>query len=597
MNRADSPTHDLGSILDTVSGPEMMAHMQAFARWTKHAGSEEELLSLRHVQGTMEEYGYATSLILHDAYISLPGKARVEGLGRDFRAIAHSFSRSTAPAGTAAEVVYLGSGSEEEFVAAEVRGKIALIDGIANPAATLRASRAGAVGQVHVSPHEHLHEMCISPVWGSPTHETAGNLPSTVVVTVPFEEGEAIKEALDRSGRLELIIHAEVDTGWRETPILVAELVSSGGDEEEPFVLFTGHHDTWYYGVMDNGGANATMLEVARLCALHRDRWRRGLRVIFWSGHSQGRYSSSTWYADSNWEELETRALVHVNVDSTGGQGNTIVADTTAAAELRGLAREALMAQAEQEFSGRRMGRAGDQSFWGIGVPAIFGNMSEQPASGEANASAAVFGGRNRLGHGTGWWWHTPHDTLDKIDEQILVRDTRIYLHVVWRLLTDQVLPLDYAEHGRYLRSELDGLQKRVGDLFDLGEPIRRAGRLVQRAELLNRHRHEATGERAERLNRCLVDISRTLVPIDYTAVDRFDHDPALSLKAIPTLRPLERLADLEPSSAEFKFLVTGMTRARNKVAWAIRLATETIEKYLADQGGGQAIQGDHAVD
>ena len=42
-------------------------------------------------------------------------------------------------------------------------------------------------------------------------------------------------------------------------------------------MLYTGHHDTWYYGVMDNGGANATMMEVARICALHRARWQRGL--------------------------------------------------------------------------------------------------------------------------------------------------------------------------------------------------------------------------------------------------------------------------------------------------------------------------------
>ena len=32
----------------------------------------------------------------------------------------------------------------------------------------------------------------------------------------------------------------------------------------------SGHHDTWHYGVMDNGAANATMLEVARLTARER---------------------------------------------------------------------------------------------------------------------------------------------------------------------------------------------------------------------------------------------------------------------------------------------------------------------------------------
>ena len=133
------------------------------------------------------------------------------------------------------------------------------------------------------------------------------------------------------------------------------------------------------------------------------------------------------------------------------------------------------------------MGRAGDQSFWGIGVPSIFGNMSEQPATGEANASAAVFGGGNRRGDGTGWWWHTPFDTLDKMDEQILVRDTRIYLQVVWRLLTDAVLPFDYAEHAAYLADELRSLQGAAGDRFDLSLLGSRADALRTKAEQLNR--------------------------------------------------------------------------------------------------------------
>ena len=196
---------------------------------------------------------------------------------------------------------------------------------------------------------------------------------------------------------------------------------------------------------------------------------------MFWSGHSHGRYSSSAWYAETHWEELERRALVHVNVDSTGGKGNTIVADTTASAELRAVAREAISEQGGQEFTNRRMGRAGDQSFWGIGVPSIFGNMSEQPATGEANASASVFGGGNRRGAGTGWWWHTPFDTLDKMDEQILVRDTRIYLQVVWRLLTDAVLPFDYAEHAALSRRRTAQPAERRRRRASISRRLRRA--------------------------------------------------------------------------------------------------------------------------
>ena len=53
-----------------------------------------------------------------------------------------------------------------------------------------------------------------------------------------------------------------VRTGWMPIPHLVGELA---GRQEDRFVLFSGHVDSWHYGAMDNGTANATMLEVARL--------------------------------------------------------------------------------------------------------------------------------------------------------------------------------------------------------------------------------------------------------------------------------------------------------------------------------------------
>ncbi|MEZ4715068.1 MAG: M28 family peptidase [Caldilineaceae bacterium] len=111
---------------------------------------------------------------------------------------------------------------------------------------------------------------------------------------------------------------------WQTTPILVGELDGRHSDE---FVLFSGHLDSWEVGAMDNGSANATMLEVGRLLAMHRDGLYRGLRLVFWSGHSHGRYSGSTWYVDNHWEELYDRCVAHVNVDSTGARGATFYAN------------------------------------------------------------------------------------------------------------------------------------------------------------------------------------------------------------------------------------------------------------------------------
>ncbi|MBJ7576291.1 M28 family peptidase [Devosia sp. MC532] len=571
-------------LLNSINGPLMWEHLVEFSKWRKESGIDEELKSLAYIQAQMNSYGFKTDLILHDAYISLPQKARIVTPDGEHRCITHSFSQSSPAEGITAGLVDVGSGSAAEFAGKDVRGKIVIVDGVAGAVVSQRATEAGALGQLHVSPHEHTHEMCISPVWGSPTEQTVGNLPQTVVVSTPLENGTAIRAKLAENPDYQVTLHADVDTRWRKTPILVADLPSATGDDEEPFVFFTGHHDTWYYGVMDNGGANATMMEVGRVAAERRDLWQRGLRIVFWSGHSQGRYSGSTWYAEEHWEELEKRALVHVNVDSTGGKGNIIVTDTTAAAELRALAVESIWDQAQQEFSNRRMARAGDQSFWGIGVSAIYGNMSEQPAGADANASAAVFGGGNRKGAGTGWWWHTPDDLLDKMDEEILVRDTKIYFHTVWRLLADKVLPLDWAEHGRYLSEELNAIQAGIVGKFDMSVLIERANRLTEVAKAFNARLatlSDAAGYASA--NAALIGVSRQLVILDYSEADRFEQDAAIMTPIYPSLRPLREMAQVEAGTDAFKFLTVGASRARNRVAWGLKQAIEILEQASAE--------------
>jgi hypothetical protein len=99
-------------------------------------------------------------VLLHDAYISLPGLARVEVEGTALKAITHSMARASAPGGTSGPLVDLGAGEAERFEKATgLNGALLLVHGIASPDVALRASRTGAVGVLHVSPHEHLHEM------------------------------------------------------------------------------------------------------------------------------------------------------------------------------------------------------------------------------------------------------------------------------------------------------------------------------------------------------------------------------------------------------------------------------------------------------
>ncbi|WP_207538285.1 M28 family peptidase [Sabulicella rubraurantiaca] len=544
---------------DRVDAAGMMRHLTHIARYVKLSGTAEEAESLAYIRRVMDGYGFATTLVEHDAYISLPGPARVLADGRELKAITHSMSRPSPAGGVTGPLVYVGEGSEADFRGKDVRGCIVLAEGIATPPLALRASRAGAIGQLNISPHEHLHEMCLSPVWGNPSDQTVANLPTTIACTVSEADGSTLREALERGEAPAVILFAEVDTGWRKTPILVAELPADPTAKDEPFILFSGHHDTWYHGVMDNGTANITMMEVARLCAQSRTAWRRGLRLCFWSGHSHGRYSSSAWYADTHWDELERRCAAHVNIDSVGAAGASVLSEAPTAIELHALAADVIARQSGQSLRAKRIGRGGDESFWGIGIPAMFMAFSEQMP------------GKVKLRHALGWWWHTPDDLLDKIDPENLARDARIYLEILYHLLTDAVLPIDHAAQLAALQVELgklgaaairdvpiDGLQAAVAKLV---EALSRA--------------HATWPE--DRLNAALIRLSRALVPLDYTNGDRFTHDPAMPLPAWPVLEPLRRLAAATPGTDEARLYAVSARQARNRVAHSLREALSAL--------------------
>jgi hypothetical protein len=557
------------SFTDAVSGPEMMANLREIARWVKSSGTAEEREALAFVERRMRDYGFRTNVILHDAFISLPGKASVLVDGKPVKAITQSFSLSSPVSGVSGVPVYVGHGTEEDFAGRDLAGRILLMEGMATPATAKRATEAGAIAHLHISHHEHIHEMCISPVWGSPGNSTKDGMPRTVVCSVDHADGGAIRDALAAGKSPVVTLHAEVDTGWRKTPILVAEIDGPAGGGDEPFVLLSGHHDTWYYGVMDNGSANAGMLEVARLCAERRDRMRRGLRVCFWSGHSHGRYSSSAWYADAYWDELDRRCVAHVNVDSLGGAGATVLANTAAMAELWQLAASAVQAHTNQTYKGKRKNRSSDDSFVGIGIPSMFGSISEQPAK---HAQA-----RNALG----WWWHTPHDTIDKVDEANLVRDTRVLGQVVWNLVGSEVVPLDHAATAASLLAELAPLEGRLAGRFPV-EPLVAAATALrdEAAALAGRPAKDAAAA-----NAALMRASRALVPADYTAGDRFLHPHALPVPNWPTLQPIRDLAATAAGTDEERYAAVDALRARNRVAFALREARAAIADAAAALG------------
>ena len=559
------------SMREAVSPSELDRHLRAIASEVRLSGSPAEARAFDYIGEQLSGFGYEVQRFASEALIGYPMRSSLRVLGdepEEIRCNGYSLSPSTGAEGIIGELVYVGAGMPNDYDGVNARGKIAISDGLAMPGKARAASLAGAIGQVHIN-DEHIHEMCLSPVWGTPTPETAPLLPDVPAVGVARVDGERLKERL-AVGPVSVRLVTEPYRAWTSIPTLTADLP---GTAEDRFVLFSGHVDSWHLGVMDNGTANATQVEVARILAEHKAELYRGVRLAFWSGHSHGRYASSTWYADSHWHDLHERCVCHVNVDSVGAKGASVLDEAPTMAETYGFGKQILAETTGASLDYKRISRSSDQSFWGHGIPSLFAALSEQARDDSAaGAALAQLLGGGAKGGGLGWWWHTTEDTYDKIDLENLVRDAGIYAETLWRLCMLERLPFDYAATADEFALALNRYHEvgkgridlaRTRDLaLELGRELR--GGAIDQLD-------------AARANTLLLELAHLLIPVNYTRSGPFEHDLALGTQPLPGLGDCVTLGQLDPASDTLRFLRTRLERERNRVEHALRTAIRLV--------------------
>ncbi len=580
---------DLGneerSIVEAISADRLMSDTKAIAQWVRLSGTEDEARSFDYVEGVLREMGLQTTRHTGWAYISLPESAELEIEGRKVSAITHSMVPNTPEGGLELPLVYVGRGTEDDYASQDVRGKIALVGGIAIPGKAHAAEKAGAAACIFANADEHVHEMIISTVWGSPTPETRDRLPKIPVVSIGAAAAQTLREILQETREPTARLATRVRTGWTEIPTLTAQV--DGVEEPEKFVLFSGHIDSWHFGAMDNGSADALMLEALRVLLPHRESFRRSLRLAFWSGHSHGRYAGSTWYADHLWEDLHDNCVLHLNTDSPGGRGATVITEGQAMAETRGCAAEVVRALTGEEFNGSRFGRSGDQSFMSLGIPSLFMFVSEQPPGQDESAGdvAELLGGPGAKGGGVGWWWHTTEDTVDKLDPDLLLRDTRIYAAVAYRLLSDSILTLDLRASAKEFEGHLLAWREKVGERFDLSSVVSKAEEVADLASTFQNRLGGTAGlaepETIRAINETIRRAASELVRLNYARSDHFNQDPALGQPPVPLLAPVDDLLSTDEGSDAAHELLTLLVRRRNRVLHELSEAKKILESGL----------------
>lgn len=542
-----------------VNGHRLWQHLIPFSTTVRDSGSPAELEAFKYAEGVLREAGFETALIHHPAYISLPGPSRISVGSEELSCITHSMAVAV-PDGFTATLALDEAPSFD--------GEIIVAHGLATPGKVLALQARGAGAVVIVNSGER-HEMIVSPVWGNPDLDNLGDIPTIPVVSVDNKTGSRILQLASQGASATIVTN--VDTGWREVPLLEAVIEPPDGDGST--VLFSGHIDSWHLGAMDNGGANAVMLEVATLIAESREHLKRSLRVLFWSGHSHGRYSGSAWYGDQHFEFLRDNVVLHVNIDSVGGVGATVLNVAPSMAEAYDLACAAIAQETDEPYAGGRMGRSADQSFFGHGVTSIFNGISEQPITGDGPVGAAALLG----GGGYGWWWHTTEDTLDKLDPKNLERDARIYMELMNRVCRAPTLPLRYSRTATEIKQRLKEYQLMAGRRLDLSRPMGLADELVTKLQEYEKQVEEESRESDWRVQKA---IAKHLVPLNYVAGSVYEQDPALPQPALPGLKQVEDLVN-ETDEDRVMHRLVKLVRERNRVVDVLRKALAVVEGVL----------------
>lgn len=570
------------SILDSVSLDVPWGVVEDFSSLVRSSGSPQERQAFDLLVRHLDEWGVPYTLHEPEAFISLPESASVHATtdGTVFRAKTPAMSVSTGGNAVEAELLYVPGQSGQRVgdifaVGVEIdqnaaAGKIVLTEGMALPGKVADVTASGAVAAIFINPGERIHEGICTTIWGTPDLESRERQPNIPVLAVNHADGQRLIEVARQKQRV--AVSTALDTGWRRIPVLVAEIPGNVAPDE--FVLLHGHLDSWHLGIGDNATGDATLLEMARVFWQHREQLKRSLRIAWWSGHSHGRYAGSTWYSDTFAIDLARHCVAQVNCDSPGCRWADTYNDLTCMSEA-----EPFVDTVVKQVTGitpqvDRPPRAGDYSFNDIGITSFY--MLSSTMSDEARHERGYYAVG---GCGGNIEWHTEADTIDIADRDILLRDMRMYAGSVFRVLSAPLHPFLWTRTVDDFRTTLDRYAAAARSLFDFAPSFEALDALQLALDRFYARAPEGAtdDERVRHFNFVQRRLARLLVPLNYSVMPPFFHDPALEVPPLPDLAPALDLPKQSDDVAERGITVAHLRRGQNQFVWTLQLARETV--------------------
>lgn len=581
---------ELQDLLSQLDVDRITRHIEWFTRETPRriSGLGQDKKAADYIVRELKKYGLESGIYEFEAYNSLPGSGSLEvtaPIQADVPCEPCAHVPTTPEDGVEAELVYVGPGGEEDYYGIDVQGKIVFAEVSYAPATPEKARIAwknGAIGIIlsnwGTAQHDVICMRALKGVWGNPTIKTLHEIPQLYGVTVSRAQGECLRQMCSE-GRVTVKMRVSSPRKWEK--LLQPYGFLRGATDSEEFLLVSGHLDAWEPGVTCNATGDATILELARVFSENAGHLRRNIWFTFWNGHEIAEAAGSTWFVDTFWPQISDNCVAYINIDSTGMK-DTSIFEVSASYELIDLARDTL-AQVfgpDEPMRLSYLSRTGDQSFFGIGVPAIAARHGFSDAYIKETHGATL-----------GWWNHTVEDNLDKYDPEVMAKDVKLQAAYIWKLSTEPRLPYNFApmiqdvtEKVNYLSGFSDG----AVSLDPIKCKLRCLDRLVQDLNALDSSR--MNDYKIEMYNQALMQISRHMTNAFYTRAERFEQDSyGLSIlsKPIPLLYPLVELAKMGVSDEKYYPMKTELMRARNRVWDAVNSSVRVLENAMFVLSGG----------
>lgn len=444
------------ALLGTLDQARVLHDTAAIAAFDRRSGREGEAKAIDLLTERLDRAGVSWWLHRYPVWLSDPVRAALTAVGEDGaarRVPCKTWSFCPPSRGTVRGCALVLDASQLEhnpltLLLSQNSPRERDLDGMivvtrtCSPVAVLDAGRRGAAAMVCVWPQGDeslIHEGNVNLVWGQPEPWELSLYPAIPVVVTSRGEGEKLIADAAR-GPLNLELETEVESGLAKIPVLEADI--SG--ESDEYVLLGNHLDSWFFGACDNATGNAVALNMAEMFAARR--LSRGLKICWWSGHSNGRYAGSAAFCAGSFSSLVRRCLAVCNADMPGLQGATDFGRGSSGVDLRALYAAVVADVTGQTLRPGEWPSGWDLSFKNVGISSCMSWTSTLPDSsphGTANGFMS-------------WWWHTEADLMEHIDGEILAQDARVYALTLCRLLRPCEFPFNNgalaAELARCLR-------------------------------------------------------------------------------------------------------------------------------------------------